>query len=829
MPKCFLCFEQFMAISHLMIHLNIFHNVNNIIEFKCLELNCFRSFSNLNSFKKHLNDHPINLICNNSDKAVNTYCELIPPDVSNIPSNSNILINVNQNIESIDDIKKQIYQNSIALISKWYSYSGLPRKTVQQLIDDLLEFNSMFLSILKEKISRVISLCNDDNIGNELSQIKDIILNFGSPFESMQTEYLRLQTLDEQGLLVRPEEVSIGYRLNDRLCNGRVVLEPRADKISVIPLRLVFKKLLEHSNMFEIILNYISYLKTTESELISSFIQSQLWKEKLRINQNKIILPLFLYFDDFEVNNPLGSHAGSQKLGAVYVSLSCLPPELSSSLNNIFLASLFKSDDKKYYGNRIIFYNLITELNYLEETGITITIKNVSHQIYFSLGLILGDNLGLHSILGFSENFIARYPCRFCKCSKTECHSQLKQNDNCLRNLNNYNADVITNDSSLTGIKEMCTWNDVHSFSVVNNFSVDIMHDLLEGVFKYDLALILNHLIYYSKYISLENLNNRIETFNYGPVDIRNRPTLITEDNLKRQKTIKMTASEMLCFSKYLGLIIGDLIPSSSQAWSLYLLLKQILDITLSKSVRPGDAILLKTLISDHHELYLKLFNVHLKPKHHHMVHYPFIIEKSGPLSLFWSMRFEAKHKELKDTANSITSRKNIVYTLSLKQQLQLAFILSSPKSDVYTIPIKIGKIIKLPQHKLKMYNTKTQFVSIPFNCISDKSMFVTWVNIKGTMYNTKNMSIIINVSDEDNLLPTFGLIKSIFITDNNKPYAIVKLFITNYFDEHYQAFNVSFNHVTDFSCVSLEDIGNINPTHHVVLSNDMVFISVKY
>jgi len=88
-----------------MIHLNIFHNVNNITEFKCLELNCFRSFSNLNSFKKHLNDNPINLICNNVDKTVHTYCELIPHNVSNIPSNSNVNINVDQNIESIDDIK----------------------------------------------------------------------------------------------------------------------------------------------------------------------------------------------------------------------------------------------------------------------------------------------------------------------------------------------------------------------------------------------------------------------------------------------------------------------------------------------------------------------------------------------------------------------------------------------------------------------------------------------------------------------------------------------------------------------------------------------------
>lgn len=44
------------------------------------------------------------------------------------------------------------------------------------------------------------------------------------------------------------------------------------------------------------------------------------------------------------------------------------------------------------------------------------------------------------------------------------------------------------------------------------------------------------------------------------------------------------------------------------------------------------------------------------------MVHYPSIIEMSGPFFFFfWSMCFKAKHKELKDTANSITSWKNIV------------------------------------------------------------------------------------------------------------------------------------------------------------------------
>jgi hypothetical protein len=71
-----------------------------------------------------------------------------------------------------------------------------------------------------------------------------------------------------------------------------------------------------------------------------------------------------LYFDDLDINNPLGSHAGNQKLGAVYILLACLPPELASSLNHLLLAFLFKTDDKKQYGHNKIFKDLISELNY---------------------------------------------------------------------------------------------------------------------------------------------------------------------------------------------------------------------------------------------------------------------------------------------------------------------------------------------------------------------------------------------------------------------------------------------------------------------------------
>jgi len=156
-----------------------------------------------------------------------------------------------------------------------------------------------------------------------------------------------------------------------------------------------------------------------------------------------------------------------------------------------------------------------------------------------------------------------------------------------------------------------------------------------------------------------------------------------------------MSAGEMLCFVKNLGLIIGDLVPLNSEIWLIYIILNKILNIILSKWIKVEDSILLENLITEHHNTYLKIFCVNLKPKHHHMVHYPLIIKKSGPLSLFWAMRFEGKHRALKTTAHSITSRKNIQKTLCIKQQLRLSYRLLSTKIDHYSIHMEIGPIIK--------------------------------------------------------------------------------------------------------------------------------------
>lgn len=74
----------------------------------------------------------------------------------------------------------------------------------------------------------------------------------------------------------------------------------------------------------------------------------------------------------------------------------------------------------------------------------------------------MGDDLGLHSILGFTKSFVARFPCRFCKSPKLDCHSQVTQVDELLRNKTNYDEDISINNITLTGLKEVCVFNQIN-------------------------------------------------------------------------------------------------------------------------------------------------------------------------------------------------------------------------------------------------------------------------------------------------------------------------------------------------------------------------------
>lgn len=80
--------------------------------------------------------------------------------------------------------------------------------------------------------------------------------------------------------------------------------------------------------------------------------------------KKQFVFPIFLDYDDVEIGNPFGSHSGIHKMGCVYYTVAGLPPEYLSSLDNIFSAFLFHTQDRGYQSipNKQMFSALLKEL-----------------------------------------------------------------------------------------------------------------------------------------------------------------------------------------------------------------------------------------------------------------------------------------------------------------------------------------------------------------------------------------------------------------------------------------------------------------------------------
>lgn len=132
---------------------------------------------------------------------------------------------------------------------------------------------------------------------------------------------------------------------------------------------------------------------------------------------------------------------------------------------------------------------------------------------------MLGDNLGLNSFLDFNKSFSANTSCRLCKITKIESHQMNVENTELMRTADNYEVDVHLNNPQQTGVVNNSLLNEIPSFHVVENYYVDAMHDVFEGVCHYSLAQIINYFTK-MKYFNLETLNSRKKNVDYGPKEI---------------------------------------------------------------------------------------------------------------------------------------------------------------------------------------------------------------------------------------------------------------------------------------------------------------------
>lgn len=809
--------DSFASVKALYLHINMCHKwcVNEKI--MCSEETCLRTFKGWRNFRRHLiSYHKMPAVLHHNTKfktkrSINVdTCSRNISNVSNFPhdyQDMNMVAVTDDVQEMIDDDSLKLSENivstsvqefAMSFISKLYATASLPRNIVQTVVDETHD--------LLNNISTLVTLTIMHNLKNMsvnenvVFMIEEGLNILKEPLKNLETEYQRLKKFKSTGYYVQARDYVVGSRFDERLIESQVRKETCDVKAKFIPMREVLQQFLSLSGVLETILNYMESLQK-EKELLSNFIQGEIWQNKMQFYKDKIVIPLFLFFDDLEVNNALGSHATVQKLGAVFYSIPCMPPQFSSQLNNIFLALLFHSADRSEFQNHSVFGILVDEINYLQREGLYIKTETDSVQIFFALGLILGDNLGLNSALDFAEGFNAKYYCRLCKLSQLEAHSCVVEKEHLLRNEINYNNDIETKDFKESGIKRNSIWNNIDHFHVTSNAAVDKMHDLDEGVYKYGMGHILYHYIIKTKQISLSCLNERLKAFDYGCNNITNKPPLLTYDAIKK-RDLKFSASEMSNFVLLFPFLLGEDIIQDD-VWQYFLILRKIHDIVNAKFLQNDCAQLLEILVTEHHEKYIHLFHDNLKCKHHNMTHYKTIMKKSGPLSHLSVMRFESKNRLLKLAANATCSRKNITHTLAIKEQFNLCNRVLS-ETTLYENQ-KMGPIV-FADHISQVHGFHSFRSSLSSNFMG-KCMEISWVQHKGIIYKP-NLCVVIDILDS---LPQFGIVQKILCNENGDLCLVCRNIYTIGFDENLHGFEVQA--ATGLIAVNISNLFNPFPT----------------
>ena len=637
------------------------------------------------------------------------------------------------------------------------------------------------------------------------------------------SEHRRIKAFEATGCFIKSRDFVIGDKLTNVVVGDRIVQDRAEVTAQFVPVRDVLKQFFQLDGVLSNTLKYMKYLQLEkEAGIISNFVQGEIWSEKIKKFENKLVFPLFIYFDDFEVNNPLGGHAGNGKLGGVYYSIPCLPPEYRSAVDNIFLAILFHSADRKsvFEGNEAIFRILVEEINYLQSEGIEITVDGEVKKIYFAMSILTGDNEGLNNVMGFMGGFNANYFCRLCTIIKEDSRKNEPFLESMMRTEENYNSGGFLDPQS-TGVQEASVWNEIDFFHVVENFFVDIMHDLLEGVCRYDLGHLLYYFIVEEEMFLVDDLNARLKTFDYAKNGFTNEPPLLTLEHIKSRK-LNWSASEMFTFIMMFPMLVEDLIDidCTNEMWLFFITLKEIFVLCFSKKITLEMCDVLDSKIDLHHELYIKLFEDTLKPKHHNMRHYTFVIRKSKPLSHLAVMRFESKHKDLKAIATSTSSRVNIPYTMAFKEQLRLCW------RFMFGSGMKIKLDFGSAGEALSSEDFNRQFGHF----LADESTFsppclsVEWVNFSGIRY--KLGSFPAGDVKPDNFIE-FGKISAVFVNEIGDVCFLMEMFSSDCFEDDLHAYEIC--KTEKMLCVLLEDL--LSPflvIHHQVESGKE-FISLKY
>ena len=161
---------------------------------------------------------------------------------------------------------------------------------------------------------------------------------------------------------------------------------------------------------------------------------------------------------------------------------------------------------------------------------------------------------------------------------------------------------------SESSVKEECIFNAIKDFNVIQNSSVDIMHDIYEGVCNYVMAELLLKFVVEDKLFNIDYINYKLRSMDF---ESSNVPPPINLDYLKNNRRLKMSAVESLFFTRYFGVMVGGIIlESDNQYWRLYKKLKSLIHFLTAPSLACSHILQIDSLITEFNDMYIQLFEI---------------------------------------------------------------------------------------------------------------------------------------------------------------------------------------------------------------------------